>query len=69
MQCIIGIKKLEEGGNEMNRKKKEEIIKNFTVVLYPSTMEEYLKLKEQNKWTHDEAIKELIKTYKNKEEK
>ena len=53
----------------MNREKKEEIIKNFTVVLYPSTMEEYLKLKEQNKWTHDEAIKELIKTYKNKEEK
>ena len=48
----------------MNRKKKEEIIKNFTVVLYPSTMDEYLKLKEQNKWTHDEAIKELVRFYK-----
>lgn len=36
------------------------LIKNFTVVIYEDTQKRYLKFKESNKLTHDEALNKLL---------
>ena len=39
------------------------LIKNFTVVIYEDTQKRYLKFKESNKLTHDEALNKLLDKY------
>lgn len=42
---------------------KKQTMKNFTVVVYQDTFDRYIKLKEKQNWTHDEALTELVTHY------
>ena len=47
---------------------KDEIMKNYSLTLYPSTHKIYMELKGKEGWTHDQIIKELIQFYEEKKE-
>lgn len=42
------------------KEKDRGLIRNFTIVVYPDTLEKYLHYKESNKLTHDEALNKLL---------
>lgn len=55
-------KRKERGGCMSGRSR--EIMKNYSMAMYPSTNEEYIELKEKLGLTHDEMIKLLVKEHK-----
>lgn len=46
------------------KKEKDDVLQNFTIVVYRKTRDEYFKFKEDNKLTHDEAFKKMLKAVK-----
>lgn len=58
-----GNNKRKEGSGCMSGRNRE-IMKNYSMAMYPSTNEEYIELKERLGLTHDEMIKLLVKEYK-----
>lgn len=46
----------------------KDLMRNFSFSIYHRTRERYIKFKEENNLTHDEAINKLIDTYEEKGE-
>lgn len=54
-----------KGNYKMNKKKEAErdVMRNFSVPLYPSTFKQWTAFRKKIGMTHDDAIKHLMETY------